>query len=63
MDNLTEKEKKHLIVCLLIVIITMQLNILKQQRMMITIMASHLMQVENSIWCISFYLWYFLINK
>ena len=43
MDNLTEEQKKHLIVALLLIIIAMQLNILQEQRMMMTVMASHFM--------------------
>ena len=43
MDNLTEEEKKDLFVAFLLIIITVQLNILQQQRMMMTVMAWHLM--------------------
>ena len=43
MDNLTEEEQKHLIVALPLIIITMQLNILQQQRMMMTVMPLHFM--------------------
>ena len=39
--DLTEEKKKHLIVDLLLIIMAMQLNILQQQRMMMTVMASH----------------------
>ena len=42
MDNLTDEEKKYLIVALLLIIIMVQLNIL-QERMMMMVMASHLM--------------------
>ena len=54
MDNLSEEEKKHLIVALLLIINMMQLNILQEQRMMMTVMASNLISFENTIWCISF---------
>ena len=43
MDNLTEEQNKLLIVVLLLIINMMQLNILQQERMMITVIASHLM--------------------
>ena len=43
MDNLTEEENKYLIVALQLITMTMQLNILQQQRMMMTVMASHFM--------------------
>ena len=43
MGNLSEEEKKHLTVALVLSIIAMQLNILQQQRMMMTVMTSHLM--------------------
>ena len=39
MDNLTEEENKDLFVAFLLIIITVQLNILQQQRMMMTVMA------------------------
>ena len=54
MDNLTEEEKTYWIVALLLIIIPMELNILQQQRMMMTVMASHLMEVEKTVWCIYF---------
>ena len=41
MDNLTEEEKKHLIVALLLIIMAMQLNILQQERMTMTVMSSY----------------------
>ena len=43
MDYLTEEEMKYLIMAFLLIIITMQLNILEQQRMMMAVMASHFM--------------------
>ena len=43
MDNLNEEQKKHLIVALLLIIITMELNILQPQRMIMMVMASHFM--------------------
>ena len=43
MDNVTEEQKKHLIVALLLIIIAMQLNIWQQQGIMMTIMVSHFM--------------------
>ena len=39
--DLTEEQKKHLIVDLLLIIIAMQLNILQQQRMIMTVMVSN----------------------
>ena len=42
MDNLSEEQKKYLIVALQLIIMTMQLNIL-QQRIMMTVMASQFM--------------------
>ena len=43
MDNLIEEEKTCLIVAVLLIIITMELNILQPQRMIMTVMASHFM--------------------
>ena len=43
MDNLIEEEKTCLIVALLLIIITMELNILQPQRMIMMVMASHFM--------------------
>ena len=42
-DNITEEQKKHLIVALVLIIISMQLNILQQQRMMMRVMTLHFM--------------------
>ena len=39
--DLTEEEKKHLIVALLLIIMAMQLNILQQERMTMTVMSSY----------------------
>ena len=49
MDNVTEEEKKHLIVALLLIIIAMQLNILKQQRMIMTVMASYKLKTLSDV--------------
>ena len=43
MDNLIEEEKTCLIVAVLLIIITMELNILQPQRMIMSVMASHFM--------------------
>ena len=39
--DVTQEEKKHLIVDLLLIIMAMQLNILQQQRMIMTVMVSN----------------------
>ena len=39
--DVTQEEKKHLIVDLLLIIRAMQLNILQQQRMIIAVMVSN----------------------
>ena len=39
--DLTEEQKKHLIVDLLLIIIAMQLNILQQHRIIMTVMVSN----------------------
>ena len=43
MDNLIEEEKTFLIVAVLLIIMTMELNILQPQRMIMMVMASHFM--------------------
>ena len=52
MDNLTEEENTYLIVALVLMMMAMQLNILQEQSMIMTVMGWHFMQVENTVWCI-----------
>ena len=56
MDNLTEEQNKHFIVAFLLIIIASQLNILQQQRMMMTVMVSHFMKILKD------YLMYFFLG-